>query len=413
MSVAPRIAIVGAGIVGTALAWELAREGATVTVLDSFRGEPSGSTAFAPGFIGVYNDAPALTALAGTSVDRYRSFANAFSVRGGWELATSNAGAAHLEDRVAAAREAGLDARLHALPDDRALPSFVDPRGVITGAHYAGDASADPAILRREIQRAATAQGAVFRHGQTAQRMTRESGLWRIQTERADTTVDADHLVLATGVWSPEANDRVGIDLPIYPVAHPYVYAAPNAPRVEPGPFVRWPEHHVYARAHGDTLGIGTYDHPPVRVARGDLAAGAGLEWRADFDSAVTRAQQRLRPEARFVPSRRVNGVFAMTPDNLPFLGPHARQPHLWVAQAIWVTHAGGAAAELSAAILRGASLRSEFAVDRFEERPERELRDAALRLYRDIYANDASSTPVVGSATSSSEGEATAPDGS
>lgn len=48
------------------------------------------------------------------------------------------------------------------------------------------------------------------------------------------------------------------------------------------------------------------------------------------------------------MPEHRLNGVFAMTPDNLPLLGPVADVPGLWVAEAIWVTYAAGAADALA-----------------------------------------------------------------
>lgn len=79
-----------------------------------------------------------------------------------------------------------------------------------------------------------------------------------------------------------------------------------------------------------------------------------------------------------------------MTADNLPLLGPVEQAPGMWVAQALWVTHAAGAARCL-AQIMTGqppvipglAALRP----DRFVGRPERELTAEALRLYNDIYA--------------------------
>lgn len=64
----------------------------------------------------------------------------------------------------------------------------------------------------------------------------------------------------------------------------------------------------------------------------------------------------------------------------------------VWTAQALWVTHAAGAARALRRAMADGEPLPAEVAVDRFgpfDDTSRDELRSAALRLYRDIYANE------------------------
>jgi hypothetical protein len=93
-----------------------------------------------------------------------------------------------------------------------------------------------------------------------------------------------------------------------------------------------------------------------------------------------------------------IDGVFSMTPDNLPVLGPHPDHAGIWVAQAIWVTHVGGAASVLSRALLNDGPLMPELAIDRFNGQSPGTLRESARRLYRDIYANWAEqfSTPTV-----------------
>jgi glycine/D-amino acid oxidase-like deaminating enzyme len=100
-------------------------------------------------------------------------------------------------------------------------------------------------------------------------------------------------------------------------------------------------------------------------------------------------AEQLLRPDARFEPAERVNGVFAMTPDNLPFLGRHPVLDGVWAAQAIWITHATGAAALLTAAMLDGDPISDELAVSRFDGIDTTTLRSQALRMYRGIYARE------------------------
>lgn len=380
--------IIGNGIVGASIAHELSsREGVRVTVLERDSAEPRGSTAFAPGFVGLYNDVPVLTDLARASAAAYDAHAG-FARVGGFELATSPEAAREVERRVLAALDAGLEARLVDAADlPAAAPGFVDPARVVAAAHFAQDGAADPIRLAGSLRAAAAARGAVFVPGAEVVGIDPADGHHVVRTAGGGSFA-ADDVILAVGVWGPTVSPLVGLQLPIVPVAHPYVYSG-AMPFLSGGPFVRWPEHHVYARAHGDRLGVGTYDHVPVPVGQPTLGSGAGLEWDPGFEDSLDRAQALLREEARFVPERRINGVFAMTPDNLPFIGAHPSLDGVWIAQAVWVTSAAGAAQTLVRAMLDGVQPPSEFAVDRFRNRASDELRTAALRLYREIYGND------------------------
>jgi glycine/D-amino acid oxidase-like deaminating enzyme len=394
MAESPRVTVIGGGIVGIATALLLARAGARVVVLERDGAAPRGSTAFAPGFIGLYNEIAELTNLARASVDLYRPFGAAFTTAGGREIATSPDGVALLEKRVAAAAAAGLEARLLDGPSASAsLPSFVGRERVRAVAVYPHDGVADPAALLGELREEARLAGAAVQFGREVTDLEERTG--SVVTILSDgSRIESDHVVLAVGVWGAALAARWEVSIPLVPVAHPYVYARPGHPVVEPGPFIRWPEHHVYARAHEDTLGIGSYDHPPLAVSHDDLRSGAGLPWNPSFDHPIDGAQRLLAPDARFEPARRINGVFAMTPDNLPFLGQAAGRRGVWVAEALWVTHAGGAARLLADAIIDDADLPSVFAPDRFGGRDAHELRQSALRLYNDIYANDAEPQP-------------------
>jgi len=168
------------------------------------------------------------------------------------------------------------------------------------------------------------------------------------------------------------------------------VYGKPHSP-VGLSPFVRWPEHHVYARDHGDRLGLGTYDHVPVPITPNALGTKAEQPWPDEvFDPAVAKASMLLPAATHFTPHQRLNGVFAMSPDNLPLVGPMGDVDGLWAAQALWVTHAGGAAHALAQLITHGKTDLSEIdqlSPGRFADQLPDELARRALRLYNDIYA--------------------------
>ena len=216
------IVILGAGIVGSALAAYLCEQGGLmVTVLEA--GPPErliGSTGHAPGYLGVFNEVSVATELARASAEKYEQIRYGgragFDRVGGLEVATTPGGMADLERRATLAVEAGVPVRVLA-PEQAAsaAPALVDPRRCTGGLLY-------PHHPRR---------------------------VW---------------------IWGPAVLAVVGQILPLTPVAHPYVYGPAHGKLRGNSAFVRWPEHHVYARDHGARFGLGTYDHNPLAV---DIAA--------------------------------------------------------------------------------------------------------------------------------------------
>lgn len=91
-------------------------------------------------------------------------------------------------------------------------------------------------------------------------------------------------------------------------------------------------------------------------------------------------------------PYEAFNGIFALTPDSMPLAGAVSQIPGLYVAAAVWITHAAGVA-RLVAGIVGGKGLRVEDealkrALDpmRFRDEDTEVLRMKALRTYNDIY---------------------------
>jgi glycine/D-amino acid oxidase-like deaminating enzyme len=98
-------------------------------------------------------------------------------------------------------------------------------------------------------------------------------------------------------------------------------------------------------------------------------------------------AMDLLPAQHRWQPAERLNGLFSMTADNLPLLGPISPIPGLWSAVAVWVTHAAGAAKALAAHMYDEPTTIGALDPDRFTDQPLDHLRRRALAHYRDIYA--------------------------
>ena len=389
------IVIVGAGIVGSALAYELStRIDGKILVLEKGAEDGfDGSTGHAPGYIGIFNEDPILQELARSSVDGYFDLAGNQSPliqrTGSIEVACSDEQMRKLEQRCDQAMATGIRADLKAAAQARALsPFFIGRDTIVGGVHYPDDCVGDARGISKLFQKLAMENGVEFLF-ETAVDGFRMDAERLVSVSAGSRGFAADEFVVSGGVWSGRILQGIGMELPIFPVAHPYVYGVEGNGRTG-GPFVRWPEKHVYARFHDQIPGFGTYDHAAVEVRSSDLPAKAEIPWdAAKFDGPVNRSIALFSNDTPFAISTKLAGLFSMTPDNLPFLGPVPNISGLWVASAIWVTHALGSAkvlAEEMAGSPEHPAVTQATSPARFDGQDPEELRKRALSLYNDIY---------------------------
>lgn len=393
-----RIVIVGGGIVGSAIADQLTMRGVTRVKLIE-QGPPTkliGSTGLAPGFIGVVNELKLMTDLAAASVSQFKlvefNGVSGFSSVGNIEAATTSSGLEHLHHRAKLASDWGIEA--HPMEVSRLAelaPDFIHNASCVGGVWYPGDGTARADIITASFKSDAESRGAQIVYDERVIAIETIAGrVVGVRTESGN-SYNADDVVLACGIWGALLAEALGLQVPVQPVAHPYVYGPMRVSRQQSQPFVRWPEHHVYARAHGSRLGLGSYDHAGIGIPASQLGLSAERPWMHEpFDAVIERALALLPEHARFTPDERLNGIFAMTPDNLPMLGA-SKISGLWLAEAIWVTHSAGSAQFLVDLMLGKARSSADVELldpGRFNGIESDVLTRQALRLYNDIYSS-------------------------
>jgi glycine/D-amino acid oxidase-like deaminating enzyme len=423
---ADRIFIIGGGIAGSALAYYLSiwQSEKQVVVLDKSLGPMlQGSTAYAPGFVGQLNVSSVLTTLAKDSVEEYVAIPGAFETVGGLEIATTPSGVESLRERFEFARQADLPAELITADQAAALaPDFVKQDTVAAALHFPTAGTANPGVITSFFRQGAEERGAQFIEVEVNGLKTDSGTVTGISTTKGTVRTHSGPVIIATGIWTQSllcgTASRASITrapLPIIPVAHPYTFTHPRPRRTgQPYAFVRWPEVHGYARDHGDCDGLGTYNHPPIRVA---LPFGSAQgEWPQTFESVLAEAASTcLKNGAQFLTRwsstdgnaalqrKPFNGIFAVTPDNLPLVGKAKATGNLWLCAAVWVTHAAGAAKLVARQLVRDQKgsetsdrpdqgdqeLLSALDPDRFRGNDEDILVKQALSRYNDIYNSE------------------------
>jgi dimethylglycine oxidase len=331
----PTVVLIGAGIMGCALADELTMRGWTdVTVLDQGPLDVTvGSSSHAPGLVFQTNPSRTMARFARYTVAKYTEL-SCFDAVGSLEVATTPDRLQELYRRYGYATSWGIEA---SLVDPLDLHPGLD--GVLGGLHVPGDGLAD-AIRACSVQAArATERGARFLGHQRVVDVPATGGrVTGVRTE--DAAYPADIVVSCAGFWGPAVGRMAGVEVPLLPMAHQYVRTTPVAAPATP--ILRHQDRDLYFRAHGDRLGIGSYLHRPMPVEPGDSSV---LPFTPDDFAESWDAAVALLPALHDAAIEHgFNGVFSFTPDGFPLLGEARSVRGFWTAEAVWVTHSAGVA---------------------------------------------------------------------
>lgn len=319
-SATPRVAIVGAGIVGASCAYHLASRGAEVTVVEREEGVAMGSTGrsaagFRVQFANRHN-----VALSLRSLDWYRSHDSGYSPQGYLFLVPHDQWTDRLA-QVEVQRAAG--ARVEVLDVDaaRAIVDF-NPSGIAGATFGPDDGFVDPDQSTQLLMREAREQGTMFHRLETVTAIDRAGDGWLLSTTKG--TIEADVVVNAAGAWSAGIAQLAGLAVPVQPFRNDVFVTAPRT-RDRPLPLTIDMPSGVYMRSEGDRLLIGHHDDS---APFGFLE---GVDWdhlepimAAAFDRYPWFEQEELDAKACWW------GYYEVTPDSSPVLGRDPAAP-TWV----------------------------------------------------------------------------------
>ncbi len=365
----PRVVVIGAGIVGCAVADELTARGWTdVTVLEQgplFA--TGGSSSHAPGLVFQTNPAKTMTEFARYTVEKYVDL-GVFNQVGGLEVATTPARWADLHRKHGWATSWGIEAHLRTPAECAALHPLLAPDKILGGYHTPTDGLARAVAAGEAQARRATDRGARFLAHQEVTDIRTDGGRVTGVVTATD-TFDADIVVCCAGFWGPKVGRLVGLTIPLQPLAHQYATTSPlpalaGATADATAPILRHQDADLYFREHGDRVGIGSYAHRPMPV---DVLSG---EFAGHADAPVMPSMLAFTEED-FAPSWRdavdllpglgeakveeaFNGIFSFTPDGFPLIGESRDTPGFWVCEAVWVTHSAGVAKALAESLVDG-----------------------------------------------------------
>ena len=359
-----RVVIVGAGIVGCAAAEHLTRLGwREVVVLDQgpfF--EAGGSTSHAPGLVFQTNPSKTMTNLASYGVERYSELEldgkRCFYPVGGLEVATTPERWKDLKRKHGIATSWGVESELLSPEECVEKSPLLDPKRIWGGFYVPSDGIAKGVRISEAMAREARTRGAKF-YGETeVTGIEVENGRVKaVETSRG--RIETENVLSCAGMWGPRIGRMAGAFVPLLtPMQHQYAWTTP-VPGLEPVSeesdhvILRHQDHAMYFRQVGERYGIGSYKHRPMPVSPDEIPRKhqPGREMPSimeftpeDFEGPWEESRRLLSALQKTEIERGINGLFSFTPDGGSLLGESREVRGFWMAEAVWVTHAAGAA---------------------------------------------------------------------
>ena len=231
------VLVIGGGVIGSSIAYHLARQGNSVLVIEARSAVASTPVASWASAGGVRRQGrhPAEAALAIEAIARWPTLEQELEADvhyrqgGNLMLAESEAEAEQLAHFVQEQQAMGFsDVRLIDRSEALQLVPGLNDQ-VVAGSFSPADGQADPALTTRAFASAAQRLGATYQFSTTAlSLLTSGIHITGVQTNHGD--IYAQHIVLAAGAWSDTLAESIGLHLPIRTLALQMLLSTPAQP---------------------------------------------------------------------------------------------------------------------------------------------------------------------------------------
>ncbi|MEM7332233.1 MAG: FAD-dependent oxidoreductase [Chloroflexota bacterium] len=365
------IVVIGAGIVGTSVAYHLVRRGAQNVVLVD-KGDPDnndGSTSHAPGGLRTLTVSNFFTSLGYASRQVYDKLPLAIEgqeqfFRVGFVQVANHEERFNSYKRI---QEMGIK---HGIESYLLTPKevsehlpMIDHSTIYGGLYVPSSGTVKTSLIATSMRREAEKTGYLTTIGETqVTEVVAKNG--RVEAVLTDNPnyprIDCEQVVLASNIWAPILCQKLGVPMPLFPGEHQYIFTEPTSvldpfKGVESGhPIGTMDDISVYFRQHDDRIGIGSYHHEARLVDPDKLRKDAKYPFTPEDFTDAWRLMKHHMPGLNDTKvSHGFNGLFSFTADHYPIIG-ESHVKGFWTAVGAWLSFASEVGNVLSRWMLEG-----------------------------------------------------------
>ena len=373
-----KVVVIGGGVAGCSTAYHLAKFGWKDTILLERDQLTSGTTWHAAGLVGQLGATATITKLRKYSLNLYKELekktglSTGLKQNGAITIATTKDRLEELLRQATAAQLFDVNVNILNTKNVKDLYPVINDQDILGGVHMPDDGQADPVGVTNVLAKAAKMEGVqIFEKTPVKKILVKDQKIVGVQTQFGK--IDCQYVVLATGMWSRQIGEEIGVSIPLYPNEHFYIITEPIKDLPKNLPVLRDYNNCLYLKEDAGKMLVGIFEPnaKPAFKEKGvvpeDFSFGEFPDDFDHFEPYLEKSFQRL-PMLETAGIRKFfSGPESFTPDTQYLLGETPEVNNLFTCcgfNSIGIASSGGAGRVTAEWMINGYMNEDLFSLD-------------------------------------------------
>ena len=351
-----KVVVIGGGVVGCSCAYHLAKFGWKDVILLERDKLTSGTTWHAAGLVSQIGPSATITKIRKYSLDLYKDLEKkvdhsaGLRLNGALSIAQEEGRWQELKRQATTAQLYDFDVKVLTKDQIKEKIPLIKTDDLLGGIFMPGDGSGDPSGITHLLAKAAKVEGAkIFEDSPVEDIIIKNKRIEGVVVNGEK--IECEYIVLATGMWSRQIGEKIGVSIPLYPAEHFYVITEPIKEVPKNLPVVRDFDSRTYFKEDAGKLLLGIFEGKSIPAFNKtnkvpeDFSFGEFPENLEHFEPYLNACMRRFPVLEQTGIRKFFAGPESFTPDTNSLLGEVPEVKNLFVCcglNSIGIASAGG-----------------------------------------------------------------------